>query len=92
MAKILITTIKTIKTVKTVKTKTVKTVKTIRSPCKYPDRELISPCMSQIDRRLLRELCEDTHDTVKRDTIEQDTVDDNYFWDNSHVWNKNYKT
>jgi hypothetical protein len=48
--------------------------------------------MSQINRRLLRELCEDTEDTIKQDTIEQDTVEDNYFWDNSHVWNKNYKT
>ena len=93
MAKILITFIKTVKTNKIVKI--VKTVKTIRTPSKYQknlDMDLICPYMSQINRRLLRELCEDTEDTVKRDTIEQDTVDDNYFWDNSHVWNKNYKT
>ena len=82
MVKTLITFIKTVRTVKTVKTKT---VKTIRSPCKYPDRELISPCMSQIDRRLLRELCEDTHDTFEKANLQ-----DNYFWDNSHMWDKNY--
>ena len=90
MVKTLITFIKTVRTVKIVKT-----VKTIRTPSKYQknlDRDLICPYMSQINRRLLRELCEDTEDTIKQDTIEQDTVEDNYFWDNSHVWNKNYKT
>ena len=101
MVKTLITFIKTVRTNKIVKTvKILKTVKTIRTPSKYQknlDRDLICPYMSQINRRLLRELCEDTQDTIKQDTIkqdtiEQDTVEDNYFWDNSHVWNKNYKT
>jgi len=82
MVKILITSIKTVKIVKTVRTKT---VKTIRSPCKYPDRELISPYMSQIDRRLLHELCEDT-----QDRFEKATLQDNCFWDNSHIWDENY--
>jgi len=82
MVKILITSIKTVRTVKIVRTKTVKIV---RSPCKYSDRELIYPYMSQIDRKLLRELCEDTHNTFEKANLQ-----DNCFWDNSHIWDENY--